>query len=484
MSGIRLNRKYYLPALFLIFCLESYAQVFDVVVDKGGHGNFSTVQAALNSIPNNLTGRTLVFIKNGIYTEKVVLPASKTNVSLIGESPEGAIISWDDNPTKGLSAADTYTFWADGPGLYAENLTIRNTSGNVGQAIAIRTTGDTMVFKNCRFLGFQDTYYAHKRRQYNLKCTVEGGTDFIYGDATTVFDSCTIRCVKGGQYISAPADTKLVTQLTGANFLHGLLFRFCDVTAETGVSDNSYYLGRPWQPNASSVYIQCTLGPHIKPEGWATWGNDNHLSSYFAEYHSRKPDGEPVDISQRANWSYQVSDAWAANLYKLSFFLRKDGVIWNPSRITSAPQPPLNFTESKGFLSWDAVPEAIGYVVLRNDSAIGFSKSAFFTDTGYTQSTHYSVKSVGINGNLSKSTDDFATGLNMPAQSGSLQISVSPDGLIRLSKNVEFRVFTVNGQIVSEGTGTTIRLQKPWKGIFLIQATGADGNMLIKKAIL
>ncbi len=249
-----LNWKRYCLLIFSLF-IFSYgkSQVFDFVVDAAGSGDFTSIQDAISAVSDNSSERTLIFIKNGIYYEKVLVPASKINVSLIGQSAHGVILTYDDNPQKGTSPADTYTLHADADGFYAENITVENTSGKVGQAIAIRTTGDTMAFKNCRFLGFQDTYYAHKRRQYNLKCFVQGGTDFIYGDATTVFDSCTINCVNGGSYISAPADTKLVTNIAGTNFLHGLLFRFCNVTADEDVSAKQLLPG-------PSLATQCFFG--------------------------------------------------------------------------------------------------------------------------------------------------------------------------------------------------------------------------------
>ena len=483
-------KRYFNPVLLiillsLIFEIDSQAQVFDVVVDKDGKGDFTSVQAAINSVSGSLQARTLIYVKDGIYNEKVVLSPTKTNFSLIGEDEKKVIISWDDNPQKGIPAADTYTFWADGPGFYAENITIRNTSGNVGQALAIKTTGDTMVFKNCRFLGFQDTYYANKRRQYNLKCYIEGATDFIYGDATTVFDSCTINCVKGGQYISAPADTKLITPLVGGRFLHGLLFRYCNVTANSDVAENSYYLGRPWQPNSSSVFMNCTLGSHIKPEGWSTWGNDNHLSAYFAEYKNMKPDGSPADISGRVSWSNQVSDAWATNLYKLSFFLKSNNKEWDPVRITKELAVPKNLVANGNVLTWDAVPDAIGYVVLKNDSTIGFASSTTFTDNSYqTGDQNYTLKSVSVNGALSKRSGDVATSSEIIQNKKQGILTQVTNNNLSFSEEVTYQVYSISGKLIETGKGMNVNIQGIKSGIYILKTLTNQGKSEVNKVVL
>jgi pectinesterase len=478
--------KHHCLLILLFASFIGKAQVFDIVVDINGSGNFTSVQDAINSAPDNSTERTLIFVKRGIYKEKVVVPASKTNLSLIGEDPENVIISWNDYQGKdGISGADSYTMLADASGFYAGNITVENTAGNVGQAVALRTTGDTMVFNNCRFLGFQDTYYAHKRRQYNINCTVEGATDFIYGDATTVFDNCTINCVKGGRYISAPADTKLITPLAGGDFLHGLLFRYCNVTANPDVANNSFYLGRPWQAKSSSVFIKCKLAQHISAEGWSTWSGNNHLSSVFAEYKNMDTEGNLVDISQRVSWSYQLDSARVANLYKLDFFLRKDGKIWNPKRITQALSAPSNFILNGNELNWNPVENAIGYVVLANDSVIGFSASNTFSVSDVMEGDFkFDVKSVSKNGNLSKKSTEHSTGANqLDFDKNSIQIFFE-NQRIRFSEEVDYKIYTINGKLLKAGRNSEFQLNGFKSGIYLINATNNSGKNFTRKIIL
>ncbi|WP_340114646.1 pectinesterase family protein [Maribellus mangrovi] len=481
---MKLSGKYLLLLLLVLFVNAGWGQVFDLVVDAHGTGDYNNIQKAINSAPDNSSERTLIFVKNGTYYEKVLLPASKMNVSLIGQSADGVILTYDDNPQKGTSPADTYTLHADAAGFYAENITVENTSGNVGQAIAIRTTGDTMVFKNCRFLGFQDTYYAHKRRQYNLNCYVEGATDFIYGDATTVFDSCRINCVKGGSYITAPADTKLTTNIAGNIFLHGLLFRYCDVTADADVPDNSYYLGRPWQPNSSSVYIQCTLGDHIKSEGWSTWNDDNHLSSVFAEYQNITPGGSLVDVSQRVDWSSQLDSAIVANLYKLDFFFRKTfGEHWDPTRLTDNLSDPYGLSLNGNTLTWDAVDGAIGYVILKDDVVLGFADLESYTNEAVNgEISNFKVKSVTKNGALSTGKKSVETGVIVPAQNANL-IRTYSKGIIKFEEPVTFRIYNVSGSLIRTGVGDEVDISNERSGVYIVKSSNKLGDLEIRKIL-
>lgn len=469
--------------LFVFLAGANRAQVYDFVVDLDGTGNFSSIQEAVNAVPDNLQKRTLIFVKNGIYYEKVLVSSLKKNISLIGQSVDGVKLTYDDNPGKGISPAETYTMHAAGDGFYAENITIQNSSGDVGQAIAIRTTGDSMVFKNCRFIGFQDTYYAHKNRQYNLNCTVEGATDFIYGDATCVFDSCTINCVKGGSYISAPADTKLISWIYGKKFLHGLLLKYCNVKADDDVPANSYFLGRPWQPDASSVYIHCMLGEHIKPEGWSTWSGDNHLSSVFAEYLNSDSQGNLADVSQRVSWSSQLDSTTVAQRYDLGYFLRKNGKRWDPVEITKELYSPMGLTLESSALSWNSVENAIGYVIEKAGIVIGFSATNSFVSAVLDGNvSDYKVKTVNANGNLSTGNSQVVTGVKSFSNKRKL-IETCNDGLIRFTENVEFEIYSISGLKVREGKADNANMQAECDGIYIVYAKNNKGDFETRKIV-
>ena len=470
--------------VFLLLAAHSVkAKVFDKIVDVNGNGDYTTIQEALNAVPDNSSSRTLIFVKNGTYTEKVKVELTKTNVSLIGESVGGVIITWDDYAGKdGLSSANTYTFWCDAKNFYAENITFQNTSGNVGQALAIRTTGDYGVYKNCRFLGFQDTYYAHKNRQYNYQCYVEGGTDFVYGDAIAVYDYCTINCVRGGSYISAPSDSKLITKANGEKIYHGLMFDHCTVTCNSDVAAGSYYMGRPWQPDGSSVFLNSKLGGHINPAGWAIWsGTNNHLSGSYAEYNNTDLNGNALDLSARADWSKQLTGEEYSNYYNLDYFFAKSKTdTWNPSETVQTLKTPENVVINGNAIQWDAVDGAVGYVVFSGDSLLGISESTTLDITGNV--TDVTVHSVRETGALSTPSNENVLGTNdLIFPESDLQLTIL-NGVVSSNREVCFQVFNINGQLLKDvRLATYLPVGEFGRGVFIIKAIDSKGRNRILK---
>jgi pectinesterase len=471
----------------LITTVTSFADVFDIIVDASGNGDYTSIQAAFDAVTDDNSERTLIFVVSGTYNEKLVLNASKDNVSLIGENVDGVVITWDDyaGTATGMSSADTYTLMVEGDDFYMQNITVQNTAGNVGQALAIRTVGDRGVYNNCKFLGFQDTYYAHKNRQYNYNCYIEGAIDFIYGDATAVFDNCVINCVEGGQYITAPSDTKLFTQFASGNvFYHGLMIINSDITANDDVPANSYYLGRPWQPRASSVFIYCRLGDHIKPEGWSTWDNDNHLSGFYGEYKNTDFEGNPIDISQRVDWSSQISDARIENFYKYDFFFKKNGEEWDAETVTKALIMPRNIETDGTTLSWDAVEDAIGYIVYLSGTLFAITEQNSVAVEGI-QLSNVEVKSVRENGVLSNDENkNLLTFVNDFMLNDSFNICFK-HGEVTSNSKFSLSVYNLKGKLIFYSPlshSHTINHLKRSPYIFI--AENAKGEMTIEKHIV
>ena len=473
--------------LTLLLLFSANAQVFDMVVDAQGSGGYQTIQSAIDAVSNNKSDRTLILVLNGKYSEKILVPSSKVNVSLIGESQEGVIITWNDyaGSETGLSSAATATLQVDAKDFYMENVTVQNTAGRVGQALAIRTVGDRGVYKNCSFVGFQDTYYAHKARQYNYQCYVEGGVDFIYGDATAVFDECTVNCVSGGSYITAPADTKLYSRLSsGDKFYNGLMILRSEVTCNTDVSANSYYLGRPWQPDASSVFILCKLGNHIKSEGWHPGGDGNNLSGYYAEYQNTDLDGETIDVSQRVDWSHQITDEWFQNYYKLDYFFKKDGVIWEAKTMTKALLTPENLRVDGTLIRWDATDQAIGYVVFYNNSFVAITEAPSILADGM-EIENVEVKSVRDNGVLSDPSNK-----NLLVGNNEFQLVEAPDvwfnnKTIYSSENIQLTIYSVNGVVLKSYKQVRQQsLSELPHGAYILKATNSKGKKIVQKFML
>lgn len=291
--------------LFLsIICKISFALESDFVVAQDGSGDFLTVQAAIMAVPDFRNVPTYIFIKSGVYKEKIILPTSKTKVILIGEDVENTILTHDDFASKHnkfgeeMGTTGSSSFFVFGDDFAARNLTFANSSGPVGQAVAIRVTGDRAFFENCKFLGFQDTLYAHgeNSRQYYKDCYIEGTTDFIFGWSTAVFENCEIFSKAGGQYITAASTLETVP--------NGFVFINCKLTGDA--PDGKVYLGRPWRIHAKTVFINSEMGKHIRPEGWHNWNKpEAEATAFYAEFGST---GEGAHPNERVSWSKQLTE--------------------------------------------------------------------------------------------------------------------------------------------------------------------------------
>ncbi len=296
---------------------EKKIDFYDIVVAADGTGDYKTVQEAINSVPDQKSSETKIYIKNGIYKEKLELSKDKINITLIGESREGVILTNDDFASKLNSSGQQFgtsgsaSFVVAGSDFKAKNITFENSSGNVGQAVAVRIDSDRVIFDNCKFIGFQDTLYpkGDGTRQYYKNCYIEGATDFIFGAATAIFDQCEIFAKKGGTYITAAK--------TSETNPFGFVFLNCKLTTNSG--NSTYYLGRPWGNFARTVFIKCELGAHIKPEGWHNWSKpEAEATTFYAEYQSIGAGG---NTSSRIGWSHlltaeESSEYTIANIFK------------------------------------------------------------------------------------------------------------------------------------------------------------------------
>jgi pectinesterase len=291
--------------LFLLLPLCLRAQ--QIIVDADGTGNFKTIQEAVNSIRDLSQQQVKIYIKKGTYHEKIVVPSWKTNIAFIGEDRDSTIITNDDfsgklKPDGKFSTFTSYTVLVQGNDFRAENITIQNTAGRVGQGVALHVEGDRAIIKNCKLLGNQDTLYAGKEnsRQYYQDCYIEGSTDFIFGEATVVFQNCTIKSMVNS-FITAAA--------TSPRQPFGFVLMNCKLIADTAAK--KVYLGRPWRPYARTVFIHCELGSHIVPAGWDPWAGDARFpdkekTTYYAEYGNTGPGAA---VKERVAWSNQLTAA-------------------------------------------------------------------------------------------------------------------------------------------------------------------------------
>ncbi|MXV14080.1 pectinesterase family protein [Hufsiella ginkgonis] len=292
--------------VFIIAMLASFAAGAQqrITVAQDGSGNYRTVQEAINAVPDFSEKVTKIFVKPGTYKERIVLARSKINVFIIGGDAATTILTWDDYASKtdssgrALGTSRTASFYAYGAGFTATNITFENSSGPIGQALAIYVGADRARFFNCRFLGFQDTILTNNAgdREYYYNCYIEGTTDFIFGPATALFEKCKIFCKKGGMYITAASTPDTVK--------YGYVFLGCDISGSA--PENSFHLGRPWRPFAKVVFIRCNLASVVKDLGWHNWLKPgNEKTAYYAEYKNTGPGFQP---DKRVAWSHQLTD--------------------------------------------------------------------------------------------------------------------------------------------------------------------------------
>ncbi len=271
---------------------------YNFTVAKDGTGDYKYIQDAIDAMRVYPLAPITLYIKNGVYNEKIELPANNTDVTFIGESVEKTIISFNDYSGRGkLTTFTSYTAKISGNRFTAQNITFANTAGPVGQAVALYVDADQAAFINCRFLGHQDTIFAagENARQLFRDCYIEGTTDFIFGPSTAVFQNCIIKA-KSNSFITAASTTP------GKMF--GYVFLDCKIIADSAVS--RLHLGRPWRAHAKTAFIRCELPKQITKEAWNNWGNpQNERTVLYAEYRST---GDGAVPKGRSSWSKQLSD--------------------------------------------------------------------------------------------------------------------------------------------------------------------------------
>jgi pectinesterase len=296
---------------------QQYKYVFTVA--KDGTGDYKYIQDAIDAMRVFPLAPITLYIKNGIYNEKIELPANNTDVTFIGESVDKTIITFNDYSGRGkLNTFTSFTAKISGNRFVAENITFANSAGPVGQALALYVDADKAVFKNCRFLGNQDTIYTggENARQYFVDCFIEGTTDFIFGPATAVFQNCTIRA-KSNSFITAASTT------AGKKF--GYVFLDCKITADSNVT--RLFLGRPWRAFSKTVFVRCEMPKQIASEGWNNWNNpENEKTAYYAEY---KNTGDGAEYTKRVAWSKQLTDKEAKD-YTLENIFAATSIVTTP----------------------------------------------------------------------------------------------------------------------------------------------------------
>ena len=326
---------------FLLLAVNIVSAQTSFVVAADGSGNFKTVQEAINAVPQNtrFDNPAIIHIKPGIYKELIYVQHEKRFVHLVGEDPEKTVLTYNLNANmigvdgKAIGTFRTPSTFIDADDFTVENITFENSAGPVGQALAIRVEGDRVVFRNCRFLGWQDTILINRGRQYFENCYITGHVDFIFGAATAWFENCHIHILRDG-YITA-ASTPPQQQF-------GFVFSHSKITSDAPTIKT--YLGRPWRPYASTIFLNSEMSEVIRPEGWNNWNQpEREKTIRYAEFGSTGPGAKP---NERVKWAKQLTEAEAKAITCERVLNGADN--WNPktgassfTNLTTAAQTPI-----------------------------------------------------------------------------------------------------------------------------------------------
>jgi pectinesterase len=323
-----------------------------IVVAADGSGDVTSIQEAVDRLPEHAEEQRVIRIQPGVYKEK--LHIHKPRITFVGEQAESTILTFDDYARKlypngeAYNTFNSYSLFVGADDIIFESLTLENAAGrgdDVGQAVAAYVDGDRIQFRSCRLLGHQDTLFTgplpdapierttfggpregaprHHGRQLYSQCYIEGDVDFIFGSAVAVFEQCEIFSKK------RPTEVEIHGYITAAStpeqLAYGYVFIDCKLTGDA--PPQSVYLGRPWRIHAKTAFINCWMGEHIRAEGWHNWNKpESEQTTRYCEYNSTGP-GAAAD--RRVTWSRQLSAEEAEGYSITRVFDRGDGWQWD-----------------------------------------------------------------------------------------------------------------------------------------------------------
>lgn len=473
-------------------------KLFNFVIAKDGSGNGLTIQSAFDTVPLNNANTYLIFVKNGTYNEYPTLSETKSNVSLIGQSRDGVIITGNRRSgVGGYTTSTCQTVEILGDNFYCENITMQNTSGvDAGQAVTLKVYADKAVFKNVKLIGYQDTHLTSNvgtDRQYYLNCDIRGSVDFIFGNGVCYFDNSLlyIQDRSTANVICAPSTT------TGNAY--GYVFNNCTIDGASS-QDGIYNLGRPWQNAPRAVYLNTKMNILSSQGGWI---NMSTIPALFAEYGTVNAANNPVSLNSRnTSFSYVdgsnntitgssptavLTSTEAANYTMANVLSGADA--WDASLKPETTAAPAHLTLNVSALSWDAVEGAVNYVIVKDGHVFGFTTS---TSIDITSNGTYDVAAVSEFGALSSTTSIVILSLgidskfenpNLPTikyNPMSKTIGVNHSGLVK-----SFEIQSISGQVIRKITGNVsiISASEMKAGFYLVTIYTIDNKQITTKII-
>ncbi|XP_047312652.1 putative pectinesterase 11 [Impatiens glandulifera] len=295
-------------------CDQSTAAVL-LRVDQYGKGDFKKIQDAIDAVPSNNNRVVFIWVKPGIYKEKIVVPADKPFITISGTLASNTIITWNEggnileSPTVTVLASD----------FIARYLTIQNTFGSKDKAVALRVKAERAAFYDCRILSYQDTILDEAGKHYYKNCYIEGATDFICGNAASLFHGCHLHSLSfvGGAITAQKRKSR--SEKTG------FIFSKCRITGP-----GNAVLGRPWGPYSRVVFLRTYMSNVVLPRGWDDWEQQNNQRSvYYGEHNCYGPG---ANRGRRVKWSRDLSSYEARSFVNIALIKGQDWVRASPTK--------------------------------------------------------------------------------------------------------------------------------------------------------
>ncbi|KAG2618043.1 probable pectinesterase 53 [Panicum virgatum] len=296
-----------------------------LVVDRTpGAGDFTSIQAAVDSLPLINLARVVIKVNAGTYTEKVSISPMRAFVTVEGAGADRTVVQWGDTAEtvgslgRPMGTFGSATFAVNSMFFVAKNITFKNTApvprpGALGkQGVALRISADNAAFVGCNFLGAQDTLYDHLGRHYYRDCYIEGSVDFIFGNALSLYEGCHVHAIARNYGALTAQSRQSLLEDTGFSFVN------CRVTGS-----GALYLGRAWGTFSRVVFAYTYMDNIIIPRGWYNWGDPTREMTVF--YGQYKCTGPGANYAGRVQWSRELTDEEAKPFISLDFI---DGLQW------------------------------------------------------------------------------------------------------------------------------------------------------------
>lgn len=494
----------YATAALLLTANAAKAQSFMKVVAADGSGDFTTIQAAVNSCPAD-GSRSFVFVKNGTYKEQVTIPA-KVVLSLLGEDRDKVVITHNLSHNTESDKSKTSTLYVQGFDTYGENFTTENTAGRSGgPAECMTNDGDRLTLKNVAMKANQDgVRFDNASRTYIKDCYIEGTVDYIYDSGIAFLDNCTIKQLYPG-YVIAPGDSYVSIdrntsyELCGQKKIWCLGINIRDsklICDEANVGAGASHLGRPWGKNTSSgIFIRCKMDKHISDGGFTNMSEGN--KKYLGEFKSMDLNGNPLDVSKRISWEFTEDHNHNAQyldqkvidtIYDMDYVYTlagengaRAGGKFNPVPLVTPAAAPSSLTHDGGNFRWSAADGAVGYLIYKNGRYLANTTACSFSDANYSASSKYSLRTVSATGCLGEFTDMMTSGIDN-VKTADTDITVSADG-IHFGESARAALYSMDGRLVSSAVGNELGWNNASKGCYILKVRTADGKSTSKKII-